>query len=94
MNFRFFFTVGTLFSFVGGFVAFDSFLEFLFEDFFGEVSTFDVEKVIEVVEYVSIGGVVHDEIAFVEHGIEFFVEQSPNSGRGGSGLHEYLHVKE
>ena len=61
-----FFTVGTLVAFFGGFGAFDAFLHFLFEDFGEDFSSFGEEKRVEVVERLTVGGLVQDEITVVE----------------------------
>ena len=81
MNFRFF-AVKTLFSFETDFGAFDSFLKFLLEDFLEELFSDDEPKVIEIVDRLPVGGVARDETAFVEHGIEFFMERRPNKLAG------------
>jgi len=47
---------------------------------------FCADKVVEVVEGSTVFGFVDDEIAFGKPGIEFCVEQSPNSRRGGRGF--------
>ena len=49
------------------------------------------EKRFEVVECFSVGGVVGDEIAFVEKGVKLFREKVTNTGRGG--LHKMLPCK-
>jgi hypothetical protein len=58
------------------------------EGFLEELASLDEEKVLHVVEGFSVGGVIGDEVAFVEEGIEFGVEEFTPAGRGRFGLHE------
>jgi len=53
----------------------------LLEDFFDELFSFDEEKVIEIVDDLSVFGVVHDQCAVGEQGIKFFVKKSVNVER-------------
>jgi hypothetical protein len=71
----------------GGFGAFDTFLEFGFEGFLEEFASFDEEKFVHIVEGLSEGGVVGDEVALGEKGFEFGNQQVANSSR--IGLHGY-----
>jgi hypothetical protein len=48
--------------------------------FLDELSSFDEEKVFEVVDGLSVFGVVHDGIAVVEESFEFGVEEIVNGG--------------
>jgi len=64
--------VRTLFGFLLLFDVLDAFLQFLLKDILDELLSFGAEKVIEVVNGTTEWGGVHDEIAFVEQGIEFF----------------------
>jgi hypothetical protein len=75
--------VGTLLGFLGGFDSFDSFLEFLFEGFLKEFSSFVEEEGFHVVENAVIG----DEVALGEQGFEFGNEELVRTGLGGFGLH-------
>jgi hypothetical protein len=67
---------------------FDAFLQLFLEGFFEELASVDEEKVFHVVEGFAVGGVVGDEVAFVEEGIEFGVKEFTPGGRGRFGLHE------
>ena len=80
-----FFTLGTLLAFIGRFDVLDVFLYLFFEDFSHKLSPFDVQKVIEIVDVASVGGVVADFVAVIEQSIETLVKESPNVGRGCGG---------
>jgi hypothetical protein len=77
--------VGTLLAFGSAFAVGDAFLKFLLEDFLEKFLSFGAKKVVEVVEGVTVGGVVHDEFAFGDQGIEVFDENGTNVRRGGRG---------
>jgi hypothetical protein len=59
---------------VFGFDFFDAFLKFLSKNFLDELSSFVEEEGIEIVDHLTVSGVVHDAFAFVEHGIKVGVE--------------------
>jgi hypothetical protein len=63
---RFFLTFRTLLAFVGCFDLIDVCLDLCFEDFTHEFASFDVQKVIEVVDVSTVGGVIADFVAVVE----------------------------
>ena len=88
-----FFTEGTLFRFGLGFVTVDAFLEFGLQHIFDERSSFDEEKVIEIVEGLSVGGVVGDLVALGEEDVEAFDEKITNGGGGGEDFIGYFLVK-
>ena len=52
--------MGTLLAFVDGFGAFDLLLQFVLQHFFDELSSSDEEKVVEIVNGASQGGVASD----------------------------------
>jgi hypothetical protein len=66
-------------------------LEFFLKDFSEEGSSLQEEKRFEVIECFAEGGVVGDEIAFVEEGVKLFREKVADEGR--MGLHKYFLVK-
>ena len=76
----------TPFAFFGGFSAFDAFLflQFLFEDFGEDFSSFGEEELVEIVKSFSVSGLVHDLIAVVEQGFETLHEQSVISDGEGN----------
>jgi len=49
---------------------------------FEELSSCVEVELFEVVESLSVGGVVGDKVAFVDQGIEILVEQGTDFGRG------------
>jgi len=83
----------TLFGFGSGFDFGDAFLQFLLKDFAHEFLTGEEQEVIEVVEGLSVVGVVHDVIAVVEEGIEAFVKKVANAGSMSGEVHKYVRVK-
>jgi hypothetical protein len=80
--------VATLFGFVVGFGLLDALLQFILKGFAEKISSFGEEEVFHVVEGLPEGSVVGDEVAFVEEGIEFGVEEFSAVRRGGVGLHK------
>jgi cupin superfamily acireductone dioxygenase involved in methionine salvage len=84
--------MGTLFVFGGIFRFIDSFLKFLLTDFLKELLASNEQEVIEVVENLPVGGIVHDLVAIVEQGVESFREQIANFGER-RGFHKYDRVK-
>ncbi|MDR0327564.1 MAG: hypothetical protein LBI05_04635, partial [Planctomycetaceae bacterium] len=73
------------------------FLEFFLKGFLEKLTSFVEVELFEVVEGLPVGGVFGDEVAFVEQGIESFVEQgadfSRGAGRGGEWALKYVLVK-
>jgi hypothetical protein len=65
----------------------DALLEFGFECFSEEFSSFDEKEFVEVIECLPIGGVIGDEIAVIEEGIKFGVKQLTPGREGRFGLH-------
>ena len=63
---RVFFTLGTLFGFIGLFDSLNVFSEFGLKGFLKELSSFDEEELVHVVEGLPVGGVIGDEIALGE----------------------------
>jgi hypothetical protein len=80
--------MGTLLAFAGGFELFDAFLDLFLKGFLEKLSAFDEEKVFHLIEDMSVLGVVGDEIAFVDEGIEFGVKKFTTARAGGFGLHK------
>jgi len=68
-------------AFIGRFDVLNMFLYLFFGDFTHKLASFDVQKVIEVVEVTTVGGIVADLVAVIEQGIETLVKKSPNVGR-------------
>ena len=58
--------MGTLVAFGGGFGAFDTFLDCLFEDFGEDCASFSEKELGEIVERLTVSGLVQDEITVVE----------------------------
>ena len=85
--------MGTLFRFGSGFDFGDAFLKFLLKDCAHEFLTGEEQEVIEVVEGLSVVGVVHDLIAVVEESIKSFDEHVANAGQECGGVHKYVRVK-
>ena len=83
----FFFTLGTVWWFGGAFVLLDAFLEFCFEGFLEEFSTFEEKELVHVIDGLWVTG---NEIALFEEGFELSDEQVAN-GRG-FGLHNNTSV--
>ena len=59
----------------GAFRLCDTFLKFLSIDFLEKCTTRIEEKIVEIVNGLSEGGVVHNFVAFFEHGIKPVVEK-------------------
>ena len=90
----FFFTVRASLGFLSGFDSLDAFLEFGFEGFLEEFSSFGEEEFVHVVEGLSIFGVVGDHVAFGEQGFEFGVEEFVHAGWRQFRIgHRYVRVK-
>jgi hypothetical protein len=80
--------MGTLLGFGSGFGVIDSFLQLFLKGFLEKFSSFGKEEAFHVVESLSIGGVIGDEGAVVEQGIEFGVKKfTPGRENGGFGIH-------
>jgi hypothetical protein len=67
--------MGTVLGGGGGFVFFDPFLHFLLKGLLEKLPSFGEKEVFEIVERLSVSGVVGDLIALVEQGVEFLVEK-------------------
>ena len=76
-----FFTLGTVGGLGGGFGTVDAFLEFGFEGFLEKLSSFDEKKRVHVIEGLTKGGIVGDEVAFSKQGFKFGEQQVANTGR-------------
>jgi len=87
--------MGTLLTLVGGFDVLEAFLNFLLKDVSCKLASFDGQKVIEVVDSATVGGVSGDLVAVIEYGIETCVKKCPNIGRRRrrGGWHRDLRVK-
>ena len=83
----------TLLDFAGFFGGGDFFLQFLLQGFLEEVMSFGTDEGAEVVKSSTMFGGVHDEVACVEKGIEFFVDQGTNLGGIGRQQHTVRAVK-
>ena len=77
----------------GAFRLCDTFLKFLSIDFLEKCTTRIEEKIVEIVNGLSEGGVVQDRVAFFKHDIETVVEKCVNFGGNGGTRHKYLHGK-
>jgi hypothetical protein len=79
-----FFTLGTTLRLGCAFRRGDALLKFLLIDFLEKFATRIEEKVIKIVNSLSEGRVIHDLIAFCEHGIETVVEKCVYVGGNGT----------
>ena len=78
--------MGALLGFSGRFGAYDAFLQLFLKGGLEKLTPFREEKVFQVVEGLAVGGVIGNEIALVEKGIEFGVKEFTTSGREGAGF--------
>ena len=77
--------MGTLFGFGSGFDLFDSFLEFVLKGFLEKLSSFVEEEGFHAVEGLR---VTRNEIALIEQGIEFGVQEFAAGRLGAGRLHK------
>ena len=84
----FFFTVGALLGFGGRFGAYDAFWQLFLKGGLEKLTPFREEKVFQVVEGLAVGGVIGNEIALVEKGIEFGVKEFTTSRERRCWLHK------
>jgi hypothetical protein len=63
-------------------------------DIVQECSSGGEEKVIEIVDGLPVGGVVHHLLALLEQGFETVVKKRANLFGTAAGCHKYLHVWE
>ena len=89
----FFFTIGALFDFGVLFCLLDAFLKFFLIEFLEKLLSGNEQEVIEIVDYLSELGIIHDLVALGEQGFETFEENIANGGRGNRGFHWYVRVK-
>jgi hypothetical protein len=71
---RVFFTVGTLIRCGSGFGSVDTFLEFFLKGLAKKLSSLNKKKRFEISERLTEGGLVGDQIALIEQGIQFRAE--------------------
>ena len=77
----------TLFGSIGLFGGVDTFLDFLFKSFGGELPNRGEEKIVHIVEDVSVLGVIADGIEVGEQGLEFFKKQGFGFCAGSDRIH-------
>jgi hypothetical protein len=58
-----------------------------------KLASFGKEEGIEVIEGLTVGGGVGDEVALRKEGIKFCVKEGVNFGGGKAGFHRYVRVK-
>ena len=75
-----FFTLGTSFGFRLLLDLFDALLKFLLKNFLEELFSGNEQKVIQVVDCLPLGGIVHDLIASTQQKIKAFHKQIANAG--------------
>jgi hypothetical protein len=64
-----------LLGFGGNFGTFDAFLELFLKGLLEKLTSLGEEEVFQGVEGFAVGGVIGDEVTFVEQGIEFRVKE-------------------
>jgi hypothetical protein len=69
-------------------------LKFRLKGFLEKLASLGEKEGIEVIEGLTVGSGVGDEVAFRKQGIKFRVKKGVNFGGGKTGLHHYVRVKE
>jgi len=80
--------VGTLLTFGSGFDTFNALLQLFLKGFLEKLASGEEEEVFQVIEGFAVGGVIGDEVALVEQGIEPSVKEVTTGREGRFGGHK------